>query len=214
MHIPDALFFVLGAIIVFAGPTVTGSEPSLSPSITTSNATDNFLLHCFTPFAHPDRKAINATECKKAVRLLVLSPGFTKEYKFSKNKRRFDVISLPRGWQSGDCLIMLSCENDLDSSVFRLSDVARQANKIMEACVLDGETPYGGVVGVSDVTSFYVSIGKPLPVGHTAGIVITASTEGDNSTALNVGASGRSSMVLGIGAGGNNNAFLQTERIV
>jgi hypothetical protein len=93
--------------------------------------------------------------------MMVLLPNFIIPYRFSKNKRRFDIIPLPKGWGTQDRIIFISCENDRDVDVFRLADVARQARNIIQNCVEGGITPYGGIEGVESVGSFYVSVGKP-----------------------------------------------------
>ena len=79
-------------------------------------------------------------------------------YRFSKNLRRVDAIRLPKGWTQGDCIIMVSCANDRDTSAFRLADVALKARAIITQCVNGRDLSYGGIVGVSDVPSFYVSV--------------------------------------------------------
>ena len=53
---------------------------------------------------------------------------------------------------------MVSCANDRDTSAFRLSDVAHKARAIITQCVDGRDISYGGIVGVSDVPSFYVSV--------------------------------------------------------
>ena len=53
---------------------------------------------------------------------------------------------------------MLSCVNDQDTAAFRLSEVAHKARAIISHCVDNHDISYGGVFGVSDVPSFYVSV--------------------------------------------------------
>ena len=56
---------------------------------------------------------------------------------------------------------MLSCVNDQDTAAFRFSDVAHAAKAIMNHCVEGHDYSYGGIVGVSDVPTFYVSVAGP-----------------------------------------------------
>lgn len=61
---------------------------------------------------------------------------------------------------------MLSSSNDLDTAVFRLADVANRARSIINVCVKGQAVTYGGIVGMlSDVPSFYVSVGAPAESG-------------------------------------------------
>ena len=53
---------------------------------------------------------------------------------------------------------MVSCANDRDTSAFRLADVALKARAIITECVNGRVLSYGGIVGVGDVPSFYVSV--------------------------------------------------------
>ena len=68
---------------------------------------------------------------------------------------------------------MVSCANDRDTSAFRLSDVAHKARAIITQCVDGRDISYGGIVGVSDVPSFYVSV-----AGHAE------NTPQENSTTI------------------------------
>ena len=61
---------------------------------------------------------------------------------------------------------MLSSSSNLDTAVFRLADVASRARTIMNVCVDGQNVAYGGIVGISDVPSFYVSIGGPSESGN------------------------------------------------
>ena len=181
LHVHHALLVLLQTVIIHASPAATGAQPPLpalnegpnnfhlpavlegQPSLSRSNgSTNDVLLHCFTPAAHPDRGPTNADDCKNALAMMVLQPNFVIPYRFSKNKRRLDVIPLPKGWGTQDCIIFVSCENDRDVDVFRLADVARQARNIIKNCVEGEATPYGGIGGVGSVGSFYVSVGKPV----------------------------------------------------
>lgn len=91
----------------------------------------------------------------------------------------------------GNCIIMLSSSSDLDTAVFRFADIAIRARAIMNFCVEGQDVSYGGIVGISDVPSFYVSIGGPADSGNidTLGSLEEYSTTiydtelGDNTTA-------------------------------
>ena len=62
---------------------------------------------------------------------------------------------------------MLSSSNDLDTAVFRLADVANRARSIINVCIEGQDVSYGGIVGMlSDVPSFYVSVGGPSESGN------------------------------------------------
>ena len=147
-------------------PLSAESQSSVSASIRSSNATNEVILHCFSPEVYPERLALNATDCPTAMLKLVLTPNFNIPYKFSKNTRRFDSHKLPMGWWHESCIIMLSSSNDWDTAVFRLADVANRARAIINVCVNGQAVTYGGIVGMlSDVPSFYVSVGGPAESG-------------------------------------------------
>ena len=59
---------------------------------------------------------------------------------------------------------MVSSSN-MDTAEFRLADVAKRARTIIDACVTGQPVSYGGIVGISDVPSFYVSLGGPVEAG-------------------------------------------------
>ena len=148
-------------------PLPPESPSSVSGSIRSSNATNEVILHCFSPEIYPERLPLNATDCPKAMLELVLSPNFNTPHKFSKNTRRFDTHRLPMGWWHGNCIIMLSSSNDWDTAVFRLADVANRARSIINVCINGQAVTYGGIVGMlSDVPSFYVSVGAPAESGN------------------------------------------------
>ena len=54
----------------------------------------------------------------------------------------------------------------MDSPELRLADVARKARKINDACIKGQPVSYGGIVGITDLPSFYVSISGPVEVGE------------------------------------------------
>ena len=187
LHLYYALFILTQVHITHASPAAIGAQPSL-PALNAS--TNEVHLHCFTPGLHPERPLTNVNDCKNALALMVLEPNFITPYRFSKNSRRFDVIPVPKGWTSGDCIIFVSCENDRDTDVFRLADVAGQARKIIQACVEGQATPHGGINGVGTVGTFYVSVGKPLNarVSSTSRRVAGSTVMG-NATLLGPGVS-------------------------
>ena len=187
LHLYHALFVLFQILITHASPAVIEAQPSL-PALNAS--TNDIHLHCFTPVAYPDRHPTNVNDCKNALASMVLEPNFITPYRFSKNKRRFDVIPVPKGWGLGDCVIFISCENDRDTDVFRLADVAGQARKIIQACVDGQATPYGGVDGIGTVGTFYVSVGKPLdPIGSSTSRRVAGLTAVGNATLLGPGVS-------------------------
>ena len=144
-------------------PLPAESQSLVSRSIINSNATNNIELQCFSP-VYPGRTPVNATDCPVAMMKLVLTPNFNVPRNFSKNVRRLDTIKLPKGWGQGDCIIMVSSSN-MDTAEFRLADVAKRARTIIDACVTGQPVSYGGIVGISDVPSFYVSLGGPVEAG-------------------------------------------------
>ena len=79
---------------------------------------------------------------------------------------------------------MLSCANDQDAASFRLSEVAHQATAIIELCVQGHDTSYGGIVGVSDVPSFFVSVAGPAMNTLQGNSTVIDDTEPGGSTML------------------------------
>ena len=74
---------------------------------------------------------------------------------------------MPRGWKSGDCLILVSCENDRDAYTFRFADILVIAKRLVDNCVgiqskRWGLLRWGGVDDLGDSETFYVSVGKPF----------------------------------------------------
>ena len=144
-------------------PLPAGSQTLVSPSIINSNATNDIELRCFSP-VYPARSPVKATDCPVAMRKLVLTPNFNVPFNFSKNTRRLHTIKLPKGWGQGNCIIMVSSSN-MDTAEFRLADVASRARTIIDACVTGQPVSYGGIVGISNVPSFYVSLAGPAEAG-------------------------------------------------
>lgn len=56
--------------------------------------------------------------------------GFRNRYRFSRNQRVGRAV--PQYWRSGECIILMSCENDYDADVFSYVDVLRAAKKIVD----------------------------------------------------------------------------------
>ena len=166
-----------------SSPDPLESQSSVAASIRSANGTNDIDLRCFTYAS--GRSPLRYSDCQIALMQLVLTPGFNVVYKFSKNKRRLDTIFVPKGWGQDACVIMLSCANDQDAASFRLSEVAHQARAIIKQCVEGHDTSYGGIVGVSDVPSFYVSVAgavmNPLQGSSTA---IDDTELGGNTTLL------------------------------
>ena len=145
-------------------PLPAESQSSVSPSIINSNATNDIELQCFGP-VYPGRTPVNAIDCPVAMMKLVLTPNFNVPFNFSKNTRRLHTIKLPKGWGQGNCIILVSSSN-MDTAEFRLADVASRARKIIDACVTGRPVSYGGIVGIADLPSFYVSIAGPGDAGN------------------------------------------------
>ncbi|KAK0508067.1 hypothetical protein JMJ35_009151 [Cladonia borealis] len=179
------LYVLLSVLYVNSEPSSDPLEvlTSNSTSIGSSNSTNDIELRCFTPASA--RFPLNPADCSVAFMQIVLTPGFRVVYRFSKNLRRLDAVKLPKGWTQGDCIIMVSCANDRDTSAFRLSDVAHAARAIINQCVVGRDLSYGGIVGVSDVPSFYVSVAgnaENRPQGNST--TINDTWLGGNNTTL------------------------------
>lgn len=167
------VFYILCALLsVFyvnsvPNPLPAESQLSFSPANISSNATNEIVLHCFSPDVYPERLPLNASDCRLSMMQLVLTPNFNVPFRFSKNERRLDTIKIPKGWTGhGQCIIMVSSSSNEDTAVFRLADVASRARTIINVCVNGQPVPYGGIFGVGDVPSFYVSVGGPADIGN------------------------------------------------
>lgn len=82
------------------------------------------------------------------------------------------AVKVPTGWQLGpnaDCRIIINCQNDRDTAIFRYADVAQIARRIIDNCV-DQPDPFerfpmlkwGGVDGIKGEETFYVAVARPL----------------------------------------------------
>ena len=121
--------------------------------------------HCFTPALDPNIKATNLKDCRDALVNLVRAPDFMTPRSYSDNPRR-GLHPLPLDWQSGDCLILVGCENDRDAYTFRFADVLPVARKLVDTCVGTKMTPrwgllrWGGMDALGNSQTFYVSVLK------------------------------------------------------
>ena len=141
----------------------TSIHIDLNPSIIT-NTSNPITPHCFTPLSLPGIQETNLADCRNALRALASQPDFTTRFIFSKNPRR--GLKVPLGWLAGDCIILISCENDRDAYTFRYADVLVVAKSLIENCVGReqerwGTLRWGGVDDILDSETFYVSVGKP-----------------------------------------------------
>ncbi|CAF9930985.1 MAG: hypothetical protein ALECFALPRED_004773 [Alectoria fallacina] len=119
----------------------------------------------------PGIKSTNLKACKDALAVLVRTPEFTTPFRFSRNPRAMAKV-IPAGWQMGDesdCRIIINCQNDHDSAIFRYADIAQIAKRIIENCV-DHPDPFGrypllkwgGVDGIKEAETFYVGVARPI----------------------------------------------------
>ncbi|KAM0799461.1 Alpha/Beta hydrolase protein [Usnea florida] len=121
------------AVMAYTGDTCDGD--SVSAGTLPANGgpgacTEIAVKVGFIPDAHPVLRPTNLADCKNALRTLVQQPGFKHSYRFSRNPRR--GVQVPTGWRAGDCLILLSCENDYDADTFSYVDVLRGAKFVVD----------------------------------------------------------------------------------
>ena len=137
--------------------TFNSSQYSVSNNTSIS---DVINPHCFTHDSYPGAGLTNSADCREALRVLARDPlyGERRARRFSKNER--NGIKVPRGWQHGFCMIIVSCVNDHDADYLRLLDVSMIAVSIIKRCVDEPEMKYGGLHGVGDAGTFYVSVGR------------------------------------------------------
>ena len=135
----------------------------LNPT-TMTNTSNRVDFHCFNPETSPEMGEVSLRDCRGALLVLARNPDFTTPFRFSKNPRR--GLKIPRGWTSGECLIVMSCENDRDAATFRFADVLVVARRLVDTCVGTmqsekwGLLRWGGVEVLGDTETFYVSVGK------------------------------------------------------
>ena len=177
------LLLLLVALAHHATSLLIDHKPSI-----TSNSTNVIVGHCFTPLSVPGIKETNLRDCRVALNVLARVPDFTTRFSFSKNPRR--GIKVPRGWLAGDCIILVSCENDRDAWTFRFADVLAVAKRIIDACVGEEGTErwevlrWGGVEMLGASETFYVSVGRPAEPSPSGGNDIPV--ELVNGTLLNL----------------------------
>lgn len=157
---------------------------------TTTNALNRIIPHCFTPEGTPDLGETNLKDCRDALLILARNPDFTTPIPFSKNPRR--GVILPQGWTSGECLILMSCENDRDAYTVRFADVLVEARRLVDECVGTKEDErwgllrWGGIATLKGTETFYVSVGSPPtplnPVGSVMPVELVNGTLLDLAT--------------------------------
>lgn len=174
MCFPLRLVFAPFLLFLALHTKATPTTPSNYNSLVTVNSSFNAIVsHCYTPEGQdtPNIQPVNLKACTEALAVLVRTPAFTTRFRFSKNPRAM-AKSLPTGWQMGDdanCRIIVNCENDRDTAVFRYADIAQVARRIIDNCV-DKPDPYGrfpllkwgGASGVLGEETFYVAVAKPI----------------------------------------------------
>ena len=168
--------------LIFASFLLLLALPSNASSATSENhnlpvpfnsSLDYIIPHCYTPEGQetPGIKSTNLKACKDALAVLVRTPEFTTPFRFSRNPRAMAKV-IPAGWQMGDesdCRIIINCQNDHDSAIFRYADIAQIAKRIIENCV-DHPDPFGrypllkwgGVDGIKEAETFYVGVARPI----------------------------------------------------
>ena len=138
------------------------------------NSTSNAIQsHCYSPDnpETPGIQPVDLKSCNDALAVLVRTPDFTTRFRFSRNPRAM-AIKIPTGWlmgQDGKCRIIINCQNDRDTGVFRYADIAQKARRIIDNCVNHpdpfGHYPmlnWGGVDGILGEDTFYVAVAKPM----------------------------------------------------
>ena len=178
------ILLLLHALLPKASP-ISGNPDSLVMFNSSVNAIERL---CYTPDRELTRhfKPVELQSCNDALRLLVHQRDYTTSFRFSRNPRA-QALELPRGWQLGDhalCRIIVSCENDRDTAIFRYADVAQVARRIIDHCVEkpdpQGRYPllkWGGIEGLNGEQTFFVAVARPLrsrlETGVANGTVLT-----------------------------------------
>ena len=153
-----------------ASPAITTDGNSL---LSLNSTVTPIASRCYTPESGGDTPEIpytNLQACQDALSVLVHTPDFAGRFRFSRNPRAM-AKKLPIGWQLGTharCRIVVNCENDRDTAVFRLADIAHEARNIINTCV-DQPDPsgryallrWGGVHGLLSENTFYVAVASP-----------------------------------------------------
>lgn len=151
---------IIGSLLVLSSLACHATSAILNLSSTALNRVEG---HCFTPELDPNLQETNLEDCRDALRNLAMAPDFTTPRGYSKNPRR-GLHPLPLHWISGDCLILVSCENSRDAYTFRFADVLPVARKVIDTCVGTRISPrwgllkWGGMDVLGDSVTFYVSV--------------------------------------------------------
>ena len=165
---------IIGSLLLLSSLACYTTSTIINPRPTALNRVQG---HCFTPAVDPNIQATNLKDCRDALLKLVHAPDFTTPRRYSKNPRR-GLHPLPLDWSSGDCLILVSCENNRDAYTFRFADVLPVARKVIDTCVGTKVNPtwgllrWGGMDVLGDSPTFYVSVLKRRgPATSTANAV-------------------------------------------
>ena len=173
-----ASFMLFLALPSNASPAIS---ENLNLPVTFNSSLNHIIPHCYTPEGQetPGIIATDLKACKDALAVLVRTPDFTTPFRFSRNPRALARL-IPTGWQMGvesECRIIINCQNDHDSAVFRYADVAQIAKRIIENCVdrpdPSGRLPllrWGGVDGIKDAETFYVAVARPIRAALEVGV--------------------------------------------
>lgn len=176
---------IFGSLLLLASFAHQATSMLINLNLTTATDSSNDLdAHCFTPETSPEMTEVSLRSCRAALQVLARNPDFTTPFRFSKNPRR--GIKIPRAWTSGDCTIIMSCENDRDAYTFRFADVLVVAKWLVDTCVGTQESEkwgllrWGGVHILGDSDTFYVSVGKlytpTIPAGSVDLMELTSAT--------------------------------------
>ncbi len=153
-----------------ASPTTPQNHNSLAML---NSSFDEIISHCYTPEGQETRGVlpVDLKHCEDALAILVRTEDFTTRFRFSKNPRAM-AISIPIGWQKGTdatCRIIVNCENDRDTGVFRYADIAQSARRIIQNCVNKPDPlerypllKWGGIDGIRGEETFYVALARPI----------------------------------------------------
>ena len=165
---------IIGSLLLLSSLACCTTSAIISLRPTAPNRVQG---HCFTPALEPGIEEVNLRDCRDALLKLATAPDFTSLRSYSKNPRR-GLRRLPLDWQSGECLILVSCENDRDAYTFRFADVLPVARKVIDTCVGTKMSPrwgllrWGGMDVLGDSQTFYVSVIKlPSSANLTANAV-------------------------------------------
>ena len=187
LHLILASLLTALALQSDASPTASRSDNRL---VMFNSSLDMIISHCYTPDGAdtPGIQPVETDSCNAALKTLVHTPDYTTPFRFSRNPRTLSK-RLPTGWQFGDkarCRIVVNCENDRDSAVFRFADVAPIAKKIMDHCVYKPDThgrypilKWGGVDRMEglETENFYVAVARPLENDGMANGTVVAGGE-------------------------------------